>query len=215
MTGIINDHISKQKLLVCAVKLFAEKGFTETSVRELAEASGLTAGSVYNHFDSKNAILENILDDFAKFNSDYSQNRNIHDILQENPTLDGIMSCFQLTYPEDMQEYYLNILCMLLQEQLRNPIVKNYMCKQHILRSERTVKTIINTLKDLGVISQDTDADFWMKITSSLFYTFAARSMLGIGDQSPEYSGKGMNEMLRGTFDILLDKCGLEYAGRV
>jgi AcrR family transcriptional regulator len=40
--------------------LFAERGFAATSVRDIAAAAGLTAGALYNHFDSKEAILNAI-----------------------------------------------------------------------------------------------------------------------------------------------------------
>ena len=40
-----------------AMALFAEKGFGQVSMRELAAHVGLTAGSLYHHFPSKQDLL--------------------------------------------------------------------------------------------------------------------------------------------------------------
>jgi TetR/AcrR family transcriptional regulator, cholesterol catabolism regulator len=47
-----------------ASELFAQKGFRATTVREIAEAAGILSGSIYHHFDSKEAIGDEILSGF-------------------------------------------------------------------------------------------------------------------------------------------------------
>ena len=201
---------SKQRTLDVAASLFAEKGFTETTIRELAKEAGFkNPASIYHHFPSKTAILEHMLDDYITYNNGVFKNKNIADILKKNPTTDGILACLQTTFPPDKAEYYYKVLCMLLQEQFRNPIVRSFMTQQFILRSERNMNTIFGELKRLGIIRQDADADYWTKISSSLFHTFATRRLLGIGDDSAEFKGMGMAELLRGTLDLMLEKCGV------
>jgi AcrR family transcriptional regulator len=41
-----------------AEELFMERGYEKTSMRQIAEHSGLTKGALYHHFDSKEALLE-------------------------------------------------------------------------------------------------------------------------------------------------------------
>lgn len=48
-----------------AVRLFGRNGFNATSMRDLAEATGLKAASLYSHLVSKNALLFEVLDDMA------------------------------------------------------------------------------------------------------------------------------------------------------
>jgi AcrR family transcriptional regulator len=43
-----------------ATSLFAEHGFAATSVRDIARGCGLSPGAIYNHFESKDAILNAI-----------------------------------------------------------------------------------------------------------------------------------------------------------
>ena len=208
ITSGSDENTTKQKILSCAAYLFAGKGFTETSIRELADAVGVKGSSIYNHFPSKNTILEHMLEDYAAYNIDVFEDRNIKGILRENPTSEGILKCLQLNFPADRVEFHLNVLCVLFQEQLRNPVVRKYVAEHIIMRAERNVRSIVDELKKLRIIRQDTDPDYWVKASSSLFYSFAARMMLGIGDKTPDFSGRGMEEMLRYTFDMMLEKFG-------
>lgn len=52
---------SKKKVLEAAGQLFANKGFAETSVDEIADRAGVAKGTIYTHFSSKDEILVTIL----------------------------------------------------------------------------------------------------------------------------------------------------------
>ena len=47
----------RQQILVEAARLFAAKGFEATSVRDIAQATGILAGSLYYHFASKEELF--------------------------------------------------------------------------------------------------------------------------------------------------------------
>jgi len=55
---------TKERIFLAAVDLFLERGFFETSVRELAQRSGIRVSSLYNHYPGKEAILDDILEYF-------------------------------------------------------------------------------------------------------------------------------------------------------
>src|ERR687898_1147081 len=54
----------RDELLDIAAGLFAEKGFKNTTVRDIADASGILSGSLYHHFDSKESMVDEILSTF-------------------------------------------------------------------------------------------------------------------------------------------------------
>src|SRR5215213_2875204 len=45
-----------------ALTLFNDRGYTGTTIRELADSCGLTPGAMYNHYASKEALLFAIVD---------------------------------------------------------------------------------------------------------------------------------------------------------
>jgi TetR/AcrR family transcriptional regulator, cholesterol catabolism regulator len=48
-------------ILTSAAEMFARKGIGATTVREIADAVGVLSGSLYHHFESKDAIVEEVL----------------------------------------------------------------------------------------------------------------------------------------------------------
>jgi TetR/AcrR family transcriptional regulator, cholesterol catabolism regulator len=47
-----------------AAQLFAAKGVAATTVREIADSVGLLSGSLYHHFESKDAIVDELLSSY-------------------------------------------------------------------------------------------------------------------------------------------------------
>ena len=56
----------REELLAIAARLFAEKGFGNTTVRDIADAAGILSGSLYHHFDSKESMVDEILSSFQE-----------------------------------------------------------------------------------------------------------------------------------------------------
>ncbi len=52
---------TRQRLYEAAVTLIAEKGFSSTTVDEIAERAGVAKGTVYYNFASKNDLFEELL----------------------------------------------------------------------------------------------------------------------------------------------------------
>jgi AcrR family transcriptional regulator len=54
------------QILAVAAELFARKGVAATTVREIADEVGILSGSLYHHFDSKEAMVDEILSPYLK-----------------------------------------------------------------------------------------------------------------------------------------------------
>jgi AcrR family transcriptional regulator len=55
---------SRAQILDSALKLFSHHGYGATSVRDIAEAAGVSKGNVYHHFPDKESIFRALLDQY-------------------------------------------------------------------------------------------------------------------------------------------------------
>ncbi len=53
----LQSEQTRQRIIEAAAQLFARKGFYGTSIADLAQATGLTKGALYHHFENKDAIF--------------------------------------------------------------------------------------------------------------------------------------------------------------
>ncbi|MDD2400419.1 MAG: TetR/AcrR family transcriptional regulator, partial [Sulfurovum sp.] len=56
---------TKEKILKTSLKLFSTKGYASTTVRDIAGAMGIKQSALYNHFKSKDEILETLISDLT------------------------------------------------------------------------------------------------------------------------------------------------------
>ncbi|USB33508.1 TetR/AcrR family transcriptional regulator [Paenibacillus sp. YPG26] len=82
MTRVVKQpEERKEELLGVAIKLFLEKGYVHTSVKDIYTAVGGSFGMFYHHFKSKEEIFEAAMnrytDQFVKGISDILQNAEI------------------------------------------------------------------------------------------------------------------------------------------
>lgn len=59
-------EFDEEKVLVLAVEHFWEHGYEATSIRDLAQAMGLTTASIYNAFGDKRAVYRKALDFYVE-----------------------------------------------------------------------------------------------------------------------------------------------------
>lgn len=50
----------RQLIIATAVECFTEKGFHQTSVRDIAKRANISLGNLYNHFENKSALIRDI-----------------------------------------------------------------------------------------------------------------------------------------------------------
>ena len=53
-----DEPAAKRKILIAALELFVRDGLCETSIRDIANASGFTNPALFKHFSGKNALAE-------------------------------------------------------------------------------------------------------------------------------------------------------------
>ncbi|MBI5288086.1 MAG: TetR family transcriptional regulator [Chloroflexi bacterium] len=55
--------LTRQQILDASLRLFSDRGFARTSVRDIAQAAGITDAAIYYHFDSKRDLFEALVEE--------------------------------------------------------------------------------------------------------------------------------------------------------
>jgi len=60
------SEITKQHIMDIALKLFSEKGYYNTSIKDIAKTGEISHGLLYNYFDNKEELLKYIFEQGSK-----------------------------------------------------------------------------------------------------------------------------------------------------
>lgn len=155
MTESLSEVNSKQRIIDSAIDLFSEKGFFETSVREIAKKSSLKVSSLYSHFSSKEAILDYILETYRlellnvripdEMFESIINNKSPEEILTN-----GFTKIITTTAGQKMNK----IIKILLMELYRNPKVRAFYEQWYLNENKDSVSKIFSSLQDKGVIKK-------------------------------------------------------------
>ncbi len=112
---------TKQRILDAALELFSTQGFEATSIAQIADAVGVRKASLYSHFDSKQDILDRLIESIMEGYSKHSV-RSLADCADGELDPDGVVRLVknQLRYTIH-DEHVSRARKMLTIEQYRNP----------------------------------------------------------------------------------------------
>lgn len=80
----------REHILELAAELFASKGVAATTVRDIGDAAGILSGSLYHHFNSKEAMVEEIVSHYLQeLTAAYEAVVEAHD--GARPRLEGLI----------------------------------------------------------------------------------------------------------------------------
>lgn len=111
---------TKQRILDAALELFSTQGFEATSIAQIADAVGVRKASLYSHFDSKQDILDRLIESIME---DYTKHsvRSLADRIGDELDQDGVVQLVteQIRYTVH-DEHVSRARKMLTIEQYRN-----------------------------------------------------------------------------------------------
>ena len=179
---------TKQKILAKALELFSIKGYDAVSVGEIAKAVGIKAPSLYNHFPSKQAIFEEIVEATA---AQYEKDTDSIDIHVQNVKAD-VSEFMEITEQELFEkvqwifsysihnETISRFRRMMTIEQFRSPELAKLYSTRYVDRVVAYHAEIFRNLIAAGIIAgQDPDV-------LALMYMAPVVTLIGICDRQPE-----------------------------
>lgn len=191
---------TKTEILNGAINLFSKRGYTETSMREIALEANIQPGSIYNHFKSKQEILDFILETYSAYVEENSYSENAVENLKQNVTPENILECMFLSFPDNEAERFRKMLYIILHEQHRIDSVRQFVIEKFIFQNERYVKGIVDMLLENGLI-EPVDSDAVAKLHVATIYLWSNANLFGIDDENSFSYKNGMADVLRFLFN--------------
>ncbi|PMC37472.1 TetR/AcrR family transcriptional regulator [Bacillus sp. UMB0899] len=116
---------TKERIFYTSLDLFSRRGYSGVSIREITREVGIKESSLYNHYRSKDAILEDI---FTFFRDDFSKTlppiELLDDILQNN-SVEEFLKAGHRNFKKYMENENGQKMWRILQvEQYRSPLAR-------------------------------------------------------------------------------------------
>ena len=188
---------TKQKILDKALELFSARGYDCVSVGEIAAAVGIKAPSLYNHFPSKQAIFDAIVEATeAQYEADTDKiDIHVQNAGQDIPAFTEITAEALYGKVRQIFEYSLHnpaisrFRRMMTIEQLRSPELAALYSRRYVERVLDYHAGIFRALIASGEIRQE-DPD-----ALALQYAAPVLTLIGICDRQPEREGECLERL--------------------
>ena len=188
---------TKQKILEKALELFSTQGYDSVSVGEIAKAVGIKAPSLYNHFPSKQAIFDAIMESTAaQYEADTDQiNIHVQNAEQDIPVFTEISEDALFEKVRQIFEYSLHneaisrFRRMMTIEQFRSPELAALFSRRYVERVVDYHAGIFRALIAAGEI-RAADPD-----TLAMMYVAPVLTLIGVCDRQPEREGECLEKL--------------------
>lgn len=179
---------TKQRILEKALDLFSSNGYDSVSVGEIAKAVGIKAPSLYNHFASKQAIFDAIVESTAaQYERDTGKiDIHVQNAAQDFPVFSEISEDMLVEKVRQIFDYSLHnevirrFRRMMTIEQFRSPQLAELYSRRYVERIVTYHAAIFRSLISAGEIRNE-DAD-----ALALMYAAPIITLIGICDRQPE-----------------------------
>ena len=195
----MKQEATRQRILDAALALFSARGYDSVSVGEIAKAVGIKAPSLYNHFPSKRAIFDAIVEATA---AQYEADTDKIDIHVQNVTQD-IPAFTEITADalvEKVRQIFLYSLHdenisrfrrMMTIEQFRSPELAALYSRRYVERILSYHAGIFRALIAAGEIrAENPDA-------LAMMYVAPVLTLIGVCDRQPERESECLERLSR------------------
>ncbi len=190
---------TRQKILDKALELFAAQGYNSVSVGEIAQAVGIKAPSLYNHFPGKQAIFDAIVESTAaQYEADTDKiNIHVQNVVQDIPVFTEITEDALFEKVRQIFEYSLHneaisrFRRMMVREQFRSPELAALYSRRYVDRILEYHAGIFRALIAAGEIQAE-DPD-----TLAMMYVAPVLTLIGVCDRQPEKESECLEKLRR------------------
>lgn len=184
----MKNEDTKKMILKKALELFSESGYDAVSVGEIARAVGIKAPSLYNHFPSKQAIFDAIVEETSK---EFEKNTDEVAIHVQNSARD--VTVFSQITEDDLEEKVHQIFNISLHdenialfrkmmtiEQFRSDELSKLYSERYVERIVAYHAGIFKSLIAAGELKKEDP------YTLAMMYVAPIIMLIGVCDRQPE-----------------------------
>lgn len=179
---------TKKIILDKALELFSTQGYDAVSVGQIAKAVGIKAPSLYNHFSSKQAIFDAIVEstaaqyeeDTGKIDihvQDVKQDISVFTEITEEALFEKVRQIFEYSFHNEPISRFRRMMTI---EQFRSPELAALYSRRYVDRMMEYHANIFRALIAAGEIQKE-DPD-----VLAMMYVSPVLTLLGICDRQPE-----------------------------
>mgnify|MGYP004578597725 CR=1 FL=1 len=190
---------TKQKILDKALELFSAQGYDSVSVGEIAKAVGIKAPSLYNHFPSKQAIFDAIVESTAaRYEADTDKiDIHVQNVQKDIPIFTKTTEKALFEKVRQIFEYSLHnesisrFRRMMTIEQFRSPELAALYSRRYVERILDYHAGIFRALIASGEIcEEEPDA-------LAMMYVAPIITLIGVCDRQPERENECLEKIRR------------------
>ena len=184
----MKQEATRQRILDEALALFSARGYDSVSVGEIAKAVGIKAPSLYNHFPSKRAIFDAIVEaTAAQYEADTDKiDIHVQNVAQDIPafteiTADALFEKVRQIFLYSLHDENISrFRRMMTIEQFRSPELAALYSRRYVERVLDYHAGIFRALIAAGEIQAE-DPD-----TLAMLYVAPVLTLIGVCDRQPE-----------------------------
>jgi AcrR family transcriptional regulator len=136
MPKIVDRDRYRKELLNKSFDLFAEKGYGSTTMRQVAEGLGVSTGTLYHYFPSKEALFVQLVEELTQ--------RDIMTFLTEASQIQGLSERIEamVNFVAKYEDYFLKQTILFLdfyQQQDRSDVLQNDILARSWIQTKQAV----------------------------------------------------------------------------
>ncbi|MEK5391316.1 TetR/AcrR family transcriptional regulator [Margalitia sp. FSL K6-0131] len=185
MSPIVSEEYKenrKKLILESALKCFAEKGFELATIDDICARSGMSKGSIYNYFKTKDDIYIQLMNEQTKANFDYFQ-EHFKTISNATEKLQFLFKTYrEVSLTEDFKHLMLVHgefwLSSSRKKEIRSIMLERY---------QNVYKSFVIAILEEGIASGEFRKDIDSSVISTIFWTYVDGICLDYAVLGTEY----------------------------
>lgn len=170
------EKSTKDIIIDVAIELFAEKGYNCVSIREIAKAVGIKGSSIYNHFKSKEDIMETLLtlykEESDKYFEGFYMDNNIDSLILSTTIEEMLENSLMMSVGFIGVPKVNKIFKVMASELSYNSKCREFFLREFITVPQETLKEIFRKLIEKGRVKSEDAELLAMEFYSFVIYKF-------------------------------------------